>query len=63
MADKTLIQDGDAWKSFRPDGEQFLIEIDYAAIEQALQLSSDAISWSIEKGDGGQYLIGKPATS
>lgn len=60
MSDKKIFPHGTGFKTYRAIGEHFLIEIDYAAIEQAIGLPEGQIQWSIEPGDGGYYLIGEP---
>jgi hypothetical protein len=60
MADKELIPTDRGFKSFRPDDQPFLIEVDYAGIAQALGLKDEEIAWDIQPGEGGRYLIGEP---
>lgn len=59
-----VIQDiEDGKKIFKPHGEEFSLEGDFAAIAAALNLSHDQISWTIEddQADGidGKSLVGR----
>jgi hypothetical protein len=52
-------------KIFKPHGEEFSLEHDFAAIAAELNLSQDQINWTIEDDQAddidGKSLVGRPA--
>jgi hypothetical protein len=63
----TILDAGETGKKiFKPHGEEFSLDGDFAAVAAALSLSVDQVAWAVEDdaidGIDGKSLVGHPAS-